>query len=202
MLYVVCLSIYLQDHWKCLFLGWYLEVASESPPSSSSSSSSFSPPAYAYLPRPYIYREYSVISSLRFLASQTNSSCSWIVGWILKEKVLEQVLGCKNGKGIRQEWGKTHRSCTFRKMVAYDICVAAHHTLTIKTAKTIDIDRPGEMRRVNRSTSNRAILTWVSPVNIIMWSNTKEEGKWMKRENTYRRSKGRHESGIVELLIV
>ena len=44
-------------------------------------------------------------------------------------------------------------------MVAYDICVAAHHTLMIKTARTIDIDRSGEMRRVNKSTSNRAILT-------------------------------------------
>ena len=87
-------------------------------------------------------------------------------------------------------------------MVAHDICVAAHHMLTIKTARTIDMDRPREMSRVNKNTSSRAILTWVSRVNIIMQSNMKKEGKLMKRENTYHRSKGRHESSIVELLVV
>lgn len=58
----------------------------------SSSSSSASPP-------PYSYWEYSVNSSLRFPASQTSFSCSWTVGWILKERLLEQVFRCKNKKG-------------------------------------------------------------------------------------------------------
>lgn len=48
--------------------------------------------------------------------------------------------------------------CTLRKMVARDICVAAHRRLIRETVRTIDINRPRKIRRVDRSTRSRASL--------------------------------------------
>jgi len=48
--YTVSVSVFicLQDHWKCLFLSWWLRVNSKPPaPSPPSSSSSSPPPPYS-----------------------------------------------------------------------------------------------------------------------------------------------------------
>ena len=152
----ICLSVCLQDHWKLLFLCWWLGVDSEPPtplqsppppPPPSSSSSLSSPP-------PYSCWEYSVKSSLRFPTSKTSSSCSWTVGWILKERLLEQVFRCKNKKfknlkikkkkkkKREQKWKRTHRSGAFRERVPHDICIMANRTLLSKAIKAVSIDQP------------------------------------------------------------
>ena len=134
-----CVCVCLQDHWKCLFLDWWLEVDSKSPAPSLPSS------LMASLP-PYSCQEYLVNSNLRLLASQISSSCSWIVD-------------CKNRKYREQEWKRTHRPRAIEKRVAHDICITANRALPSKAIRVVGIDWPRQMRRINKSTGSKALLT-------------------------------------------
>ena len=163
---MLCLSVYLQDHKMRLFLCWWLGVGSEPltlsppppPPSSSLSSSSSLPP--------YCYQEYSVSFNLRFFASKTSSSCSW-TGWILKERLLEQVYRCKDRKEEEQGWKRTHCLGAFREKVARDICIAANKVLSSKAIKAVSINWLRQAERINNSTGSRAFLAQVFHLSVI-----------------------------------
>ena len=163
---MLCLSVYLQDHQMRLFLCWWLGVGSKPlalsppppPPSSSLSSSSSLPP--------YCYQEYSVSSNLRFFASKTSSSCSW-TGWILKERLLEQVFRCKDRKEEEQGWKRTHCLGAFREKVARDICIAANKVLSSKAIKAVSINWLRQAERINNSTGSRAFLAQVFHLSVI-----------------------------------
>ena len=133
MLCCVCVYLfsYLQDHQKCLFLYWWLGVNSEPPTPSPSSSSS---------PPPYNCWEYLINSSLRFPANKTSSSCSWTIGWILKERLLEQVFRCKDRKEREQGWKRTHCPGAFREGVAWDICVTPNRMPSNKAIRVVSIN--------------------------------------------------------------
>jgi len=51
---------------------------------------------------------------------------------------------------------ETHRLCTLREEITHDIWVTPNKTLPSKPIRTISVDRPRQVRRVNKTTSNWA----------------------------------------------
>ena len=118
------------------------------------------------IPPLYSCREYSNNSSLTLVASKTRSSCSWRMGWILRERLLKQVFKCKNRKEKEQGWKITHHPSAFMEGVDHDICITANKAFPRKVVKAVSIDRPRQARRINNSTSSRAFLTQVFHLSV------------------------------------
>ena len=105
-------------------------------------------------------------------------------------------------KKKKKNWQKrerTHRSSVRRERIAHDIRITGHDMLSSKAIRSISINRPKEIWRVNGLTNNRLLLLQFSSIKSHD-KQGKEEKK--KRLNIYLSSKGRHEESDVELLIV
>ena len=61
-------------------------------------------------------------------------------------------------KRERTKGKKTHRSSVRKEMIAHDIRIMGHGTLSSKAVKSISINRPKEIWRVNGLTDNRLFL--------------------------------------------
>ena len=84
-------------------------------------------------------------------------------------------------KKERKKWKRTHRPCAVQKRITHDICITRHGMLPSKTIRAISIDRPRQMRRIDRNTRNRGILVQVIQLNVTMYKNKKEKSRDGKR---------------------
>ena len=75
----------------------------------------------------------------------------------------------KECKERKRRIKRTYCSCALRKGIAHDIRVMSHRTLSSKGIRTIGVDRPRQVGKVNRATCGRVnrILTWLAHLNII-----------------------------------
>ena len=104
-------------------------------------------------------------------------------------------------KEKEQREGRSHRSGVGRKRIAHDIRIIGHNMLLSKAIRAISIDHPREMWRVNQLTSSNSSCYSFPPLKI-MTNKVKEKEKKKKRWSIFLNSKGRHEAGDVEFLIV
>ena len=65
-----------------------------------------------------------------------------------------------------QREGRTHRPSVRRKRITHYIRITGHSTLPSKAIRTISIDRPRGMWRINGFTSNKLLLLQFSTVRI------------------------------------
>ena len=109
-------------------------------------------------------------------------------------------------KKKRENWQKekeqreerTHRPSVGREKIAHGIRITRHIVLSSKAIRVIGIDHPRKVWRVNKLTDSRLLLLQFSTIRSC--DKHKEEKK--KRASIYLSSKGRHEAGDVEFLIV
>ena len=104
-------------------------------------------------------------------------------------------------KEKEQSERRTHRLSVRRKMIAHDIGITRHGTLSSKAIRTISTDRPREMWRVNELTGNRFLLLQFSTLGVMI-NKVKEMKRRRRRLSIYPNNEGRHETSDVELLIV
>ena len=137
-----------------------------------------------------------VKSNLRFLASHTNFSCSWIVGCNSKKEGLVTEIERNEWQRRRIKGERTYCPSVGRERISYDVRITRHDTLSSKTIRTISINYPREMWRVNGLTGSRSPLLQF-PILKVMTNKEKKK----KRLSIYLNSKRRHEASDVELLI-
>ena len=97
-----------------------------------------------------------VTSNLRFPASHTSFSCSWIVGCNSKKEGLVTETEGNEWQRRRTKGERTYRPSVGRERIARDIRITGHGTLPSKAIRTISIDHLREMWRVNRLTNSRS----------------------------------------------
>lgn len=100
-----------------------------------------------------------------------------------------------------QREGRTYRSSVGRKRIAHNIRITEHNMLPSKAIKAISIDRPRKVWRVIELTDSKLLLLQFSTLEIIT-NKVKERDEKKKILSIYLSSKGSHEVGDVEILIV